>query len=66
MSGESLEELRQRWAEEAAQRAELDAVVDIEDLHQEEDAGEEPPVDREAALAALRALPDDDQPSWRS
>lgn len=49
-----LEDLIQRAAEEAAAKAELDAVRDI-------DEG----VDREAALAQLHAEDDDDQPVWR-
>lgn len=52
-----LEDLIQRAAEEAAAKAELDAVRDIGE-------GEEV-VDREAAIEALRAEPEDDQPAWR-
>jgi hypothetical protein len=61
---EPLSDLRQRWAEEARERGEQDAAIDLEDLDQE-DAGEELPVDPEAALRELRHLPDDDQPAWR-
>jgi hypothetical protein len=65
---EPLSDLRQRWAEEARERAELDAVIDLEDLDPDDDEpvadDEEPPVDRDAAMRALRHEADDDQP-WR-
>jgi hypothetical protein len=62
MSGEPLEELRHRWAEEAAERAEQDAVVDV-DAHDEPD----PLADREAVIEALRAEPEDPIGSpWRA
>lgn len=62
----ALEDLRQRWAEEAVEREQLDAVIELEDLDLDDDDAEhdEAPADPDAALQALRAEPDDDQP-WR-
>jgi len=51
-----LEDLLQRWAEEAAERAQLDAVVDLDD-------GD---VDLEAAIERLHHEPDPEVTSpWR-
>jgi hypothetical protein len=50
---DTLADLRQQAAEETLEQAELDAVVDLEDA------------DRAAALRALHAEKDDDQPRWR-
>jgi len=65
---EKLEALRQRWAEEAAERAELDAVVDVDDDRglDDEPEDEDAPVDPDAAIELLRREPDDDQPTWRA
>jgi hypothetical protein len=48
-----VDDLRQQAAEELAERQSLERVVDID-----ADARPDP-------LAALRELPDDDQPIWR-
>jgi hypothetical protein len=64
---ERLEDLRHRWAVEPAESAELDGVVDVDDWDVDDELDDEDaPVDPEAAIPALRAEPDDDQPSWRS
>jgi hypothetical protein len=53
--GGSVDDLRQRAAEEIAERQRLDRVVDLEP---DADAQPDP-------LAALRSEDDDDQPRWR-
>jgi hypothetical protein len=49
-----LDDLRQTAAEEEAELAEQEGVVDVDNEQ----------VDPEAAIQALRAEPDDDQPAW--
>ncbi len=52
-----LDDLARRWAEERAEQAVLDAVIDLEDELE----------DPESALERLRCEEDDDQPHpWRA
>jgi capsid protein len=53
--GGSVDDLRQRAAEEIAEREKLERVVDVAP---DADARPDP-------LAALRSEPDEDQPAWR-
>lgn len=57
---EPLDDLRQRWAEEAAQRGELDAARELEAVASDEQSGE-----GVSALEQLRRERDDDQIPWR-
>lgn len=61
MSG-ALDDLRQKWAEQAAERRESQAVIDLEGLDLDENG--EQLVDRDEALERLHREDDDDQ-LWR-